>query len=101
MMKIYELTSMILLLILVFLWDNIIKTYTNNIEFEQQNEIKMSLKFNIGKDPRDEDSARLLLHFCILLANEKGQPEGQDLHEPTTSSSTSEQSTDTRDQVGI
>uniref|UniRef100_A0A8W8I3E8 Uncharacterized protein n=1 Tax=Magallana gigas TaxID=29159 RepID=A0A8W8I3E8_MAGGI len=35
-----------------------------------------------GKDPNDEDFEKLLLHFCILHANEKGQPERQDLHDP-------------------
>lgn len=35
-----------------------------------------------GKDPNDEDFAKLLLHVCILHANEKGQPEGQDLQDP-------------------
>nr|XP_034312025.1 uncharacterized protein LOC117684362 isoform X3 [Crassostrea gigas] len=35
-----------------------------------------------GKDSNDEDFAKLLLHVCILHANEKGQPEGQDLQDP-------------------
>lgn len=35
-----------------------------------------------GKDPNDEDFAKLLLHVCILHANEKGQPKGQDLQDP-------------------
>lgn len=35
-----------------------------------------------GKDPNDEDFAKLLLHVCILHANEKGQPEGQNLQDP-------------------
>lgn len=35
-----------------------------------------------GKDMDDVLSARLLLHCLILLANETGQPTGQDLIEP-------------------
>ncbi|XP_056015651.1 uncharacterized protein LOC125660664 [Ostrea edulis] len=30
-----------------------------------------------GKDIQDLDAAKLLLHYCILAANEKGQPKGQ------------------------
>uniref|UniRef100_A0A8W8I4C8 Uncharacterized protein n=1 Tax=Magallana gigas TaxID=29159 RepID=A0A8W8I4C8_MAGGI len=43
---------------------------------------KIGLLELVGKDPNDEDFEKLLLHFCIVHANEKGQPEGQDLHDP-------------------
>ncbi|XP_033745161.1 uncharacterized protein LOC117330783 isoform X3 [Pecten maximus] len=39
-----------------------------------------------GKNKEDISEARLLLHYLIVLANEKGQPQGQDLLEaPGTS----------------
>ena len=43
----------------------------------------------VGKDAADESFARILLHFCIIHANEKGQPEGQDLADATASSGSS------------
>lgn len=38
-----------------------------------------------GKEEDDLGAARALLHFCIILANEKGQPAGQVLTDPTSS----------------
>ena len=43
----------------------------------------------VGKGAADENFARILLHSCIIHANEKGQPEGQDLVDSTTSSGSS------------
>ncbi|XP_069115338.1 uncharacterized protein [Argopecten irradians] len=40
-----------------------------------------------GKEEDDVEAARALLHFCILLANEKGQPTGQVLRDSAQSSS--------------
>nr|XP_034307343.1 uncharacterized protein LOC117682886 [Crassostrea gigas] len=34
-----------------------------------------------GKDLRDFDATKLLLHYCVLAANERGQPKGQVLQD--------------------
>ncbi|XP_065938380.1 integrin beta-like protein A [Magallana gigas] len=54
-----------------------------------------------GKDIRDYDSAKLLLHYCVLAANERGQPKGQVLQDdeagPSTSCAPAERQNQTED----
>lgn len=54
-----------------------------------------------GKDIRDCDAAKLLLHYCVLAANERGQPKGQVLQDdeagPSTSSAPAERQNQTED----
>lgn len=42
-----------------------------------------------GKDPQDYDAAKLLLHYCVLAANERGQPKEQVLQDDEAGLSTS------------
>ncbi|XP_065927831.1 uncharacterized protein [Magallana gigas] len=54
-----------------------------------------------GKDIRDCDAAKLLLHYCVLAANERGQPKGQVLQDdeagPSTSGAPAERQNQTED----
>eukprot|EP00105_Crassostrea_gigas_P037162 XP_019921310.1 PREDICTED: uncharacterized protein LOC105324906 isoform X1 [Crassostrea gigas] len=54
-----------------------------------------------GKDIRDYDAAKLLLHYCVLAANERGQPKGQVLQDdeaaPSTSGAPAERQNQTED----
>nr|XP_034315889.1 uncharacterized protein LOC117685572 [Crassostrea gigas]XP_034315890.1 uncharacterized protein LOC117685572 [Crassostrea gigas] len=54
-----------------------------------------------GKDIRDCDAAKLLLHYCVLAANERGQPKGQVLQDdeagPSTSGAPAERQNKTED----
>lgn len=55
----------------------------------------------VGKDIRDYDAAKLLLHYCVLAANERGQPKGQVLQDdeagPSTSGAPAERQNQTED----
>lgn len=54
-----------------------------------------------GKDIRDYDAAKLLLHYCVLAANERGQLKGQVLQDdeaaPSTSGAPAERDIQTED----
>ncbi|XP_065932254.1 uncharacterized protein [Magallana gigas] len=54
-----------------------------------------------GRDIRDYDAAKLLLHYCVLAANERGQHKGQVLHDdeagPSTSGAPAERQNQTED----
>ncbi|XP_065927580.1 uncharacterized protein [Magallana gigas] len=54
-----------------------------------------------GKDIRDYDAAKLLLHYCVLAANERGQPKGHVLQDdeagPSTSGAPAERQNQTED----
>lgn len=43
----------------------------------------------VGKDPKDYDAAKLLLHYCVLAANERVQRKGQMLQDDEAGRSTS------------